>query len=126
MDDPEILKKISPYIKIAYKHTSVDWNISPGGKFTSVYVPARMCIREDFGSHSKGDEILTDWEGYSLICPDLSSLDGGTWMFTGDASSFISERGEFVIERCKEESYCKNDEEINKFVSDLQVDTWVF
>ena len=57
-----------------------------------------------------------------MICPDFSSTE---WKLRGSPASFVIKRGEFVIERCVG-PHCETDENINKFVSDLQVDTWVF
>ena len=63
-----------------------------------------------------------------MICPDFenSGMDDNTWKLKGSVSSYVIKRGEFVVERCVGEDYCETNENINKFISDLQVDTWVF
>ena len=63
-----------------------------------------------------------------MICPDFtnSGLEDDTWKLKGSVASFVIKRGEFVVERCRNETYCETDENINKFISDLVVDTWVF
>lgn len=44
----------------------------------------------------------------------------------GNMPSFNIKSPQFTIERCVGETYCESNENINKFISDLQVDTWVF
>lgn len=66
-----------------------------------------------------------------MICPDFDNFSHNgknTWLLTGSMASNIIKWGEFAIERCdrKKHTYCESDEMIDKFISDLQVDTWVF
>ena len=132
LKDKTQLEKMKKYISIKYKYVNVDWNVSPNGKFTHKYFPARDCKKEDFGTADMVDGWFKSWEGFSMICPDFenSGLKDNTWHFKGGISSFEINRGEFVIERCKNDpdkgiDYCESDENINKFVYDLAIDTWV-
>lgn len=69
-----------------------------------------------------------DVEGEAgLICPDVSDRDDITFLGNGDTA----ESARFLIFRVKMcedepgESFCKSDEEIREFVSNLVVDSWV-
>jgi hypothetical protein len=130
LDNPSHLKTLEPYIRIVYRYTDIDWNVKPLGKFNSYELPAKACTVEDFGEHPEGKNVFKAWTGYSMICPDfdkfditkVDGLDKKTWLMTGSMSSFVIKRAEFVIERCrdtKENRYCKSDDAINTFISDL-------
>ena len=117
------MEKIKPYIRIYYQYTSIDWLVSVQGEFSYKELPARACRQEDFGMHPDSIKEFKKWKGYSMICPDFDNFgnDPKTWLMTGSMSSFLIKRGEFIIERCRKEHYhaCKNDAEIDKFISDL-------
>ena len=128
------MEQVKPYIKIAYKYTDIDWNVKPKGKFIEHYLPAKECTPDNFPGE-EGELLYSQWFGYSMICPDFenSDLEDKTWKLKGSVSSFVIKRGEFVVERCQnitegpdKHSYCESNENINKFISDLQVDAWVF
>jgi len=112
---------MKPYIKLTYKFVDVDWNVGPKGEFVETYMPARACKKSDLGGSEEGNKEFDLWKGYSMICPDFenSGLKDETWLLTGSPSSFAIKRGDFVIERCRGESYCHSDEVIDKFISDL-------
>jgi hypothetical protein len=89
MDDEDIMAKVKPYIKIAYKYTDIDWNVKPNGKFDEKYIPARACKQSDF-KRKEGIALFKEWEGYSIICPDFENSDPkiDTWKLKGSVSSF--------------------------------------
>ena len=35
------------------------------------WVGARNCREDDFSSSEAGKRILSDWDGYTIICPDI-------------------------------------------------------
>ena len=125
IDDPEILEKIKPYVKIAYKYTTFDLSVLPDYNYKEIYFPARKCRLTDFPSaRSEGSDVYKHWEPYSLICPDFdnSGLEDSTSKLTGNIASFNVSRGEFVVERCvngTKEAYCESNENIDNFMSDL-------
>ena len=120
LDNEDIVEKLKPYIKIAYRYSDIDWNYDPpNGRFDEFEFPAKACTVEDFGKHKQSKETFDAWAGYSMICPDFDAITTRpekTFIMTGSMSSFVINRGMFVIERCRDHDYCESDENIDLFI----------
>ena len=101
----------------------------------------RQCNVEDFCIHSHYAEIDDDdfeecseqlktyfesWEGYSLICPDMSEIEGGG-LLQGSIADMQSKSVSMSMRYCSNETKledepdCDSIEEIHEYVKDLTV-----
>lgn len=80
--DDELLRHIDPY----FEQKNIDWNQGGGeeGAFsTGLTVPAKNCEAKDFDvPPERQQKIIDNWEGWSLLCPDLK--DGQGFQLLGD------------------------------------------
>ena len=58
-----------------------------------------------------------------MLCPDIPKGDG--LMLQGTPASMITKNFSFSVKKCKNRKTCKPEHEINKWIEDVQVDSWV-
>ena len=60
-----------------------------------------------------------------IMCPDKVNSNGQSLKFNGAKGMMRTSSLTFRVERCTKESYCKSEEEINEYIEDINVETWV-
>lgn len=89
---------------------------------------SRRCQPEDFGSLKQSKDLYELWQEhqYDIFCPDLQSRDIALYNQDGEnvVKSMVIE-----VERCQsalnEPGFCKSEEEIDLFISDLKIKVYV-
>ena len=79
------------HIRLKFMQVNNDYTIKPedGPTWAVPFeVPARNCREEDFTRDpERNKKIVSDWKGYSLLCPDLDYSKGQGFNVEGDAST---------------------------------------
>ena len=70
-------------------------------------IEARNCIKRDFSSEEHAKKILSDWAGFSLICPKLDDEDQSISL-SGNAASMESQSLQFEISGCNNNTVFEN------------------
>jgi hypothetical protein len=83
------------------------------------------CKQEDFGSDEQAIKLFQSWTGYMIMCPEVINSEGKELKFNGAKGMMRTSSVTFRVERCSSASYCKTDEEIDEYISDISVQTWI-
>ena len=118
--------ELRSYLDIVFSQGVDDWWKSEAdGRFTLQEYPVRYCRLEDFGNDAQAEKLFNAWGGITILCPDVPS-DVPLYLH-GDLSSMVVKHLQFSIRTCnphRSRLPCKSDEEIRRFVEDLQIDSW--
>ena len=60
-----------------------------------------------------------------IMCPEMVNKDGKRIKFNGAKGMMKTSSLTFRVERCSKSSKCKSEEEINDYISDISVETWI-
>lgn len=59
------------------------------------------------------------------MCPEPVNKDGKKLTFNGAKGMMRTSSVTFRVEKCHEGSHCKTDKEINEYIKDIRVQTWI-
>lgn len=82
---------------------------------------------EDFGTDKASAGYYYSWNGFTLLCPDKVNEEGKTLMLNGSWGMNQTSKIEFRVNRCRsnQEITCESDENINKFLRDMKIQSWI-
>lgn len=111
------------YLDVYVEHRMTDWSKpNDKGRYKSVKYEVEQCTQEHFGEGEALKKYFESWYGMMLVC--MKKEDFSKVSIRGDQSSMITDNFVFKVEICTKEN-CKNDEEIHKYIRDLQIDIWI-
>ena len=118
--------KLKKYIDVGAFQIDTDWNLA-GSNFRNVTnFKMRPCQLDDFGNSSLTDKYFYSWNGFIILCPEKTNSDGKNLTLNGAWGMNQTKSLEFRVERCSDEQgSCESDENIDSFLRDLRIQTWI-
>jgi hypothetical protein len=90
----------SQYIDIFFAQETVNWHLSYKDRVKQNRYPAKYCTRDEFSPGIENDKIYAEWNGFTLICPDLK--EGQGFRILGNSDSMVTNSYKFQINRCNQ------------------------
>lgn len=83
----------------------------------------KPCTLEDFGTDQVSADLFYSWNGFMLLCPEMTNKDGKNLTLNGAWGMNQTSRIEFRVNRCQKEFYddCESEENINFMLRDLLI-----
>ena len=69
--------------------------------------------------------LFASWKGYMIMCPEVENKDWKKLKLNGAKGMMKTSSITLRVERCNEENFCESDAEIDKYISDISIQTWV-
>lgn len=116
-------QEVYDYTTKFYKTVEYPWKFCSADDFQTI--DKRHHKYESLDNNNTAQKLWESWDGYTIICPDETNLP--PIQLYGDRSSVYSKHMQFNIRMCdkKKNPNCKNESQINEYLKDLQIDTWM-
>lgn len=104
-----------------------DWTKS-GDDFMKEYdFEMKPCTVEDFGTDETAAGYFYSWNGFILMCPELTNKDGKNLTLDGAWGFNQTSRIEFRVDLCNkaEDDTCAEANEVNAMLRDMKIQSWI-
>ena len=85
----------------------------------------RRCTQDDFGSDEQSIKYFKEWDGFMILCPKTVNDDGKTLMLNGAKGAMRTSSLTFRVERCHAASHCQSEKQIDDYIHDMIIQTWI-
>ena len=113
-----------------FMQLDTNWNLNVlQGRYGQKRINAKQCTQDDFGQTEQDKKFYKDWTGFDLLCPD--EKEDEPLVLKGEPANMRYKNIEFRVDRCddskrtKDQQACASEQEINDFIYDLEIDSWI-
>lgn len=86
----------------------------------------RPCTLEDFGGRIETDYYHQSWHSFTFLCPETVNSEGRHLTLNGSWGMNQTSKIEYRVDRCNSEFFdCESEENIDKMLRDLRIQTWI-
>lgn len=124
IDEPE--DNLKKYLNVSAIQQDTDWRKVNTDDFNiEKRFDMHRCRQEDFGTDEKSIQFFESWSGYMIMCPEFVNSEGDELKFSGAKGMTKTRSVTFRVERCSGASHCESEPEIDNYISDISVQTWI-
>lgn len=117
---------LTAHLTVTAVQQDIDWYKVNTDQFNiETYFRMRRCTQDDFGDDALAEKLFASWAGYMIMCPELVNEDGKELTFSGAKGMMRTSSVTFRVEKCRQGSRCRSEQEINEYIQDISVQTWI-